>query len=93
MKVSRNQQGIAHVLVVVLLMAVVAAVAFAGYRVVKNNTDNNLSAGSGSVKSTAVPKTIKSKNDLSKADNALDNTTIDSSVDPNQLNSDLNAIQ
>jgi hypothetical protein len=92
MKVSRNQQGIAHVLVLVLIMAVVGATAFAGYRVVKSNEANTDTTVSD-VHSTAVPKKIQSKNDLSKADNALDNTTIESSVDPNQLNSDLNAIQ
>ena len=92
MKVLRNQQGIAHLAVLLLLMAVVAGVAFVGYRVVKSDeADTNATVSDN--RSTAVPKQIKSKNDLSKADNALDNTTIESSVDPNQLDSDLNAIQ
>lgn len=92
MKISKDQRGLAHIAILLLVMAVVAAVAFAGYRVVKNNETDTAATLSDS-RSTAVPKKIQSKNDLSKADNALDNTSIESSVDPSQLDSDLSSIQ
>ena len=92
MKISHDQRGIAHVLVVVLLMAVVAGVAFAGYRVVKNNESETASLSSGQ-SLTAVPKKFQSTSDLVKASKALDATPIESGVNPSQLDSDLNAIQ
>jgi hypothetical protein len=91
MKTLRNEQGLAHVVVLLLIMAVVAAVAFAGYRVVKSDEADNASLSTASL--TAVPKKIETKNDISKAIKALDATPIQSSVDPSQLNSDLNSLQ
>jgi predicted negative regulator of RcsB-dependent stress response len=90
MKVSRNQSGIGH-LVLILSLVVVAAVAFAGYRVVKNS-DNGNSSDQASTAYTAVPDKISNKADLQKASQALDNTAIDSSVNPSSLDNDLNSL-
>ncbi|MDB5164774.1 MAG: hypothetical protein JWL89_400, partial [Candidatus Saccharibacteria bacterium] len=39
-----------------------------------------------------VPATLKSASDVRKADKALDNTAIDGQVNPNRLDSDLDAL-
>jgi hypothetical protein len=89
---SLNQNGSGHIVLIVGLI-VVAAVAVAGYRVVQN-TDTGTPETSTSVSSNASepPETIKNTADLNKASASLDNNSIDRGVDPNQLDSDLNAL-
>ena len=91
MKALKDQRGIGHLLLLAAL-AVVTLVGVAGYRVV--NTADTGSSDSVSISSSSAGevKEIKSKADLQKADNSLDNTAIDGSVNPNQLDHDLNAL-
>ncbi len=90
MKYSLNQRGSSQ-LVAILAVAVIAAVGVVGYRVVSqpSNEQSSTPVVSSSAK---VPTTIKSKSDVRKADAALNSTAIDSSVNPNQLDSDLNSL-
>jgi len=89
MSLHRNQQGFGH-LVAFLIIATVLAVGVVGYRVSRNATATT--TPSNPVVSNAVPKTLKTKADLTKADKSLDATPIDSSVNPNQLDNDLNSL-
>lgn len=90
MKVLHDQKGSSH-LVLLLALVVVAAVAFAGYRVM-NSGDVDSGATLTSTRSTAVPKKLESTSDVLKAEKSLDNTAIESSVDPSQLDSDINSL-
>jgi len=90
MKVLRNQKGSSH-LVLLLGLAVIVAVSLVGYRVLKS-TETNPAATSTVTKSAVAPSTLKSKADVVQAAQSLDNTGIDSSVNPAQLDSDLNSL-
>jgi hypothetical protein len=90
MKISRHQAGSSH-LVLLLALAVIVVVGVVGYRVA-NNTDTGSTTDLNPIQATAVPATIKSSADLQKASNALDSTTIDNSVNPNSLDSDINSL-
>ena len=87
---SLNQKG--NTALVTMAIIVVAAVGFAGYRVTRHTTTITPDSGLASTASQQPPTTITSTADLKKAGQALDNTTIDSSVDPNSLDSDLNSL-
>jgi len=92
MSISRNQQGIGHV-AAVLVVLVLLAVGVVGYRVVRSNNDSQLSNNESSLTETSVPKTFNSTADVTRADKALAKTSVDDSVNPNQLDSDINALQ
>jgi hypothetical protein len=87
MKTSFNQRGSSHLILLVAVL-VIAAVAFVGFRV--RNDDSPL-ISSTSNGNTNLPKAINSPADLNKADKALDATNVDS-VNPNQLDSELNSL-
>lgn len=90
MKTFLNQKGSGH-LVIFLGLAVIVAVAFVGVRVMHNN-EANPAANSSASKSVTAPTTIKTQADLVKAQQSLDQTSIDSNVNPDQLNNDLNSL-
>lgn len=82
-----NQQGIGHV-VALLVLVVVAAVAFAGWRVMSaNNT-----ADTATQTASKTPPVLKTKADVTKAANELDATAVDSTVNPDSLDSDINSL-
>jgi hypothetical protein len=89
-----QQSGFSHVLLLGLLV-VVAVVGFAGYRVVNNQKDTtNLS--DSTVKESAavkVPDTIKDNTDLVQTQKAVEQTSVDSDLNPADLNQDVNDLQ
>lgn len=87
MKVSLNQRGSSH-LVMLLVLGVIVAVGAVGYRVM-NSTETYVPQPAVSTPETKVPKDIKSNVDLKKASAALDSTNIDGDVNPNQLGKEL----
>jgi hypothetical protein len=89
MRQSLNQRGSGHV-VLLLAVLVVAVVGFAGYRVMsaKSPADTSDTASANAT----VPAKLTSKADVLKASNALDQTAVDSSVNPDSLNNDLNSL-
>ena len=89
MKISDNQAGASHI-VALFAVLVIAAVGFVGYRVLNSNSDTADSTTLSS--SSKEPATIKSKADFNAASKSLDNTAVDSSVDPGSLDSDLNSL-
>lgn len=89
--ISRDEKGVAHLVLALVVATVLAAVAYAGYRVANRSDDT---AGNQSVsKQTPVPSQIKTKADLSQASKALDTLPIDNGVNPDLLTADINAIQ
>lgn len=89
MTLSQNQRGSSHI-VALLVVVVVAGIAFAGYRVM--NRDSIVASSVPAVSTSKVPATLKSKSDVEKANASLDSTAIDSSVDPGQLDGDINSL-
>ena len=90
MKIAQNQRG-SGLLAVVMVVAFLAIAGAVAYRV-SNNTQYASTSNTPVSRSTTVPATINSKPDLIRADATLDSTAIDSSVNPNQLDSDLNSL-
>jgi Tfp pilus assembly protein PilX len=87
---KRRQNGFAH-LALLLLLVIVAVVAFAGYKVVKNHQDQT----AANKTSTAVVESagaIKSAADLDGASATLNNQNIDGDLNPDQPNNDVNSL-
>lgn len=90
----KDQSGVAHPLVLLLVVVVVAAIAFAGWRVLQNRnseTDNSADLPQPTQK-VAIPDKIQNTQDLSEAKAALNQTNIDSDVNPDSLNSDVSSL-
>ena len=85
-----NSQGVGHVVGIVFLV-VILGVAAVGYRVAKTSDANTVS-DTTNVPAVVVPDKIQSTADVKKADRALDNSGIDGSVDPSDLDQDINAL-
>lgn len=85
--IHTNQRGIAH-LALLLVVAVVLAAGLVGYRVMNTSktTDN------GSSTSNTVSAKLKTKADVTKAANELEATNVDSTVSPDELDSDINSL-
>ena len=90
-----NHKGSSHI-VLILAVAVIAAVGVVGYRVVSNNasdqTDSSSNISSAENHSVSIPKQFNNTADINQASKALDNTQVDSSINPNQLDQDLNSL-
>jgi predicted negative regulator of RcsB-dependent stress response len=86
-----NQQGSLHLGILVAVL-VVAAVAFAGYRVWSNAQAEPTQTATA--QSADVPAQIKSKADLTQTSKALDQTSneLDSSMNDASLDSDINSM-
>jgi hypothetical protein len=89
--VFRNQNGASHIVALVGVL-VIAVVAFGGYRVL-NATEPDQGSDTVVVSQNKVPAQLKSTADVKKADNALESTAIDTSVNPDTLNSDIDSLQ
>ena len=88
-KSTEHGFGLVFVLVAVV---VVGFVSFAAVRVLgSNKTDLNNSPSL--VTKAKVPAKIQTKADLQAASNALEQTPIDSGVNPDQLANDLSSLQ
>ncbi|HSD55793.1 MAG TPA: hypothetical protein VLA92_01430 [Candidatus Saccharimonadales bacterium] len=83
MNLHNNQKGVAHIAVIVVILLLV--IGFAGYRVTQYNDKNTTAEAS-------VPNKIESKGDIDQASKALDEDQQDNSMDPGQLDSDLNEL-
>lgn len=81
-----NERGVAH-LVAFLVVAVILAVGFVGYRVM-----NASKTADDSAVSTSSPSKLKTKADVVKAANELEATNVDSTVNPDDLDSDINSL-
>ena len=92
MKLLQHQKGSSH-LVLILAVTVLAAVGVIGYRVTQNGTDTSVASTSvAPVKNSDAPDKIQSAADLKQAEASLDSDAIDSKVNPNQLDSNIDAL-
>jgi predicted negative regulator of RcsB-dependent stress response len=92
MKSIRNQFGSSH-LVVLLLVAVLAVVGFAGFRVMQNQNATSQVDNTSPVATTAsVPSKISNKAQAQQAGKVLDAESIDKTLDSTTLDNDLNSV-
>lgn len=86
---NRNQQGFGF-LAVLLVIVVLGALALVAVQVKNNVTSGPASTAIGT--NPQVPAKIQSRADLQKAATALDATSVDKGVNPDQLDTDLKAL-
>lgn len=85
---TTDQNGFGFV-AILAVMALLGIVAFAGVRVMNSG---QLDTSASLSRTSSVPAKIQTNADLTKASAALDATPIDSGVNPNQLDKDLNSL-
>jgi uncharacterized protein (UPF0333 family) len=92
---SKSQSGFAHLVLLVLILVVVAAVVLVGVHVMQNqNTGETSSApvASSSTLHITAPDKITSSSDLNATKAALNYENVDSDLNPNSLNSDIDSL-
>ena len=88
-RLTSNQNGFGFVAILAVFV-LLGVVAFAGLRVMNRSQADAVTAGFS--RSHSVPATINNTADITKASAALDATPIDSGVNPDQLDTDLNSL-
>ncbi len=83
-----NQRGSSHLVLVIAVLSLVV-ISAVGYQVMNSSNEPSSSVNSSK---TGEPDSIKSSADLKRASAALEDTSIDGAVDPDQLDSDINAL-
>jgi uncharacterized protein HemX len=92
MMMKRNQSGIAH-LSFLLLLLIVAVIGFAGYKVVQNRQDKTAANQTSTAVTTQnIDKPFKSAADLKTAESTINSQSVDSDLNPDQWNSDVNSL-
>lgn len=92
MRIRSNQNGFGALELFVIAIFV-TLVAFVGYRVVNSKKSSTVTTTtSNTVTQIAVPKKISTKTDANIASKALDQTPIDTQLDPNQLDSSIKSL-
>lgn len=88
---NKNQSGFA-VLELVLIVAVLALVGFAGYKVMNKQSTSKSASVATTPTQASLPTQIKTNADVSQSIKSLDATPIDSKLDPTQFDSSINAL-
>jgi hypothetical protein len=92
MKTRNNQKGFAS-LELVLILILVGVIAFAGFRVMSNKkAAKTATTTSSTTASIVVPAKLTTKADAINAGKALDQTPIDSQLNPTQLDSNIKSL-
>lgn len=86
---KRTELGFGHTLLLGVVI-VVAVLAFVAYRVVNNQDSSNTPTASQKTSTAAAPSTIKSNDDLSKTQAAINGSPVESDLNPAELNDDVN---
>jgi type II secretory pathway component PulJ len=87
---KKTQKGFAH-LSLLLLLVLVAVVAYAGYKVV-NDHQKSTSDNQTSTALTQGTGTINSRADLDKALNTLNGQNVEGDLNPGSLDSDISSL-
>jgi uncharacterized protein HemX len=90
---NNSQAGVVHLQFLLLLAAIVGVIGVAGYAVMQAQNDN-IDSGDSNVTATKTkaPDSIKSASDLNTAKASLNQANLDSDVNPDALNSDVNSL-
>lgn len=89
---NNNQKGFG-LLIVIAAIAVVGIGSFAAMRVMNKTAISPVASSAPAVLPSKIPEKLQSPSDLQQASTALDATTVDSGVNPDQLDADLNSLQ
>lgn len=88
-RLTKNQQGFG-VLAILFVLVVLGVAVVVGLRVANPSGSLTSSLTGGTEKK--IPTKINSASDVQKAANALDSTNVESDVNPNSLDKDLNSV-
>ncbi len=92
MAIRNNQDGFGAIELFVVAIFV-TLIAFMGYRFLNSNKSSTASSKTNiTATQIAVPKKISSKADANTASKALDQSSVDSQLDPNQLDSSIKSL-
>jgi len=86
-----NQSG-SLVVVILLAVTVIAVAGFVGYKVANNSSTETQVSSEPASSATAAKAEIKSSADVKKAATELETTNVDTQVNPDELDSDINSI-
>jgi Tfp pilus assembly protein PilX len=93
---NKSQRGFAHPLALLLVLVVVAGIAFAGWRVVQNQNKTTATSVPPSAPTAAAPatapSTIANSADLNQAQAALNQTDVDTDLNPNAYSADVSSL-
>jgi glucan phosphoethanolaminetransferase (alkaline phosphatase superfamily) len=87
----KSQKGFAH-LGVILLLVIVAVIAFAGYKTAKNRSNNATVSSASNPAAAEVIPTIKNTAGLNTAESTLNSQNIDGDLNPDSLNQDVSSL-
>ena len=89
MKMRTNQQGISHVLVIGLV-AIIALVGLAAFRVYDANQTTPTASKQAPAEVISEPEKINNAADAQKVEASLDQADVDGGVNESELDADLN---
>jgi uncharacterized protein (UPF0333 family) len=87
---KQSQSGFAHF--GLLLLVLVAVVAFAGYKVSQNQSSKTPVASTATPATAQVIPTIKTSADLDTAQSTLNSQNVDGDLNPDSLNQDVSSL-
>ena len=88
----KSQKGFVHIIVVVAVIAVIGIIGFAGWRVYDVRQAKNNASVAAPVTSQAEQQ-INNTQDVSKAQQDLDQLSIDEELNPAALDADIESLQ
>ena len=89
-KVTLDQKGVAHILLALVVLVVVAAIAFAAWRVLSGNSSDKGTDTTTAETVADEPDAITSQADVDGASRALDEVNIDEDLDSSEFEADIN---
>jgi len=88
---KKSQKGFAH-LALLLFVVVIAVVAYAGYKTVKNHQKTATANQTSTSVTQSVSGVINNQSDLNSAVNTLNGQNVDGDLNPDSLNSDVTSL-
>lgn len=91
-KLRINQSGFEHISLVIVVV-VVGILGFIGFRVSQISKQPTNKSTTNTATSSSKPSKLTSKGDVSTAKKNVENETVESDLDPAQLDKDLSSLQ
>lgn len=89
---SKSESGIAHVVLLLLILGVIAVIVVIGLRVVEKQNVGESSSLPVASTTTTASSAIKSTSDLNAAKSSLSKTNVDKDVNPDSFNDDIDSV-
>jgi uncharacterized protein (UPF0333 family) len=89
---SKSESGLAHVVLLILVLLVIGVIVFVGMRVVEDQNTGETTGSAPVASSNASSGKIKNAADLNTAKAQLNQTNVDGDLNPSSLDADLNDV-